>query len=404
VRNREFLKLWIGQAISVSGSAITTVALPLAAVVTLGATPVEMGLLAALSVLPHLVFGLPAGLWVGRVSLRRLLVGTDLGRAVLLGSIPVLAAVDLLRMPHLYLIAFVAGLLTLLSDTASMTLLPVLVGRAELMSANSKIMLNQSVATTTGPSVAGFLVALVSAPFAIAFDAASYALSAVTSYLLKEPPRLTEDRERPSLAGGLWVLFGHPILRPLVISATAASLFGAMQGPLLVLYLVRELHWSPVLVGVAVTTTGVASILATLLAPAYSTRLGIGRAYISGQALASLAGLSLAAGLAPFVFLAQFLTGAGMPLYGVPQRTLRQTLVPPALLAQSTATWRTLVIGAQTLGAATSGLLASHLGLRPTLVLASLLMLTATAYSALSPLRRLNRTPRPPATSDPTRP
>ena len=392
--NREFLKLWTGQAISASGSAITTVALPLAAVVTLGATPVEMGLLAALTVLPHLLFGLPAGLWVGRVSLRRLLIGTDLGRALLLGAIPVLAWADLLRMPHLYAVAFLAGLLTLLSDTASMTLLPELVPREDLMSANSATMLNQSVASTTGPSVAGFLVALVSAPFAIAFDAVSFALSAVTSYLLKEPPRTRLERDRPSLAGGLRVLFGHPILRPLVISATAAAIFGAMQGPLLVLYLVRELHWSPVLIGVAITTAGVASILATLLAPWYSSRLGIGRAYSSGQALASLAGLFLAAGAAPFVFLAQFLSGAGMPLYGVPQRTLRQTLVPPALLAQTTATWRTLVIGGQTLGAACSGLLATHLGLRQTLATTSLAMLTATLYAALSPLSHLNRTPR----------
>lgn len=389
MRNREFLKLWTGQAISVSGSAITTVALPLAAVLTLGAGPVEMGLLAALSVLPHLVFGLPAGLWVGRISLRHLLIGTDIGRALLLGSIPLLAAFDLLRMPHLYVVAFLAGLLTLLSDTASMTLLPVLVPREELMSANSAIMLNQSVATTAGPSIAGFLVTAVSAPFAIAFDAVSFAFSAVTSYLLKEPPRVSVDR--PSLAGGLRVLFNHPILCPLVISATAASLFGAMQAPLLVLYVVRELHWSPVLVGAAVTTTGVASILATLLAPSYSRRLGIGRAYSSGQLLVSLAGLFLATAVGPLIFLAQFLTGAGMPLYGVPQRTLRQTLVPPAQLPQTTATWRTLVIGAQTVGAATSGLLANWLGLRPTLVTSSLLMLTATLYAARSPLRTLHR-------------
>ena len=387
--NREFLKLWTGQAISASGSAITTVALPLAAVVTLGATPVEMGLLAALTVLPHLLFGLPAGLWVSRISLRRLMIGTDVGRALLLGAIPVLAWVDLLRMPHLYAVAFLAGVLTLLSDTASMTLLPALVPREDLMSANSATMLNQSVASTTGPSVAGFLVALVSAPFAIAFDAVSFALSAVTSFLLKEPPRSRLEHDRPSLAGGLRALFGHPVLRPLVISATAAAIFGAMQGPLLVLYLVRELHWSPVLIGIAITTAGLASILATLAAPWFSSRLGIGRAYSSGQALASLAGLSLATGLAPFVFLAQFLSGAGMPLYGVPQRTLRQTLVAPALLAQTTATWRTLVIGAQTAGAASSGLLATHLGLRQTLAITSLAMLTATLYAALSPLREL---------------
>jgi MFS family permease len=390
----EFRKLWIGQAISASGSAITTVALPLVAVVTLGASAVEMGLLSALTVLPHLLFGLSAGVWVDRLSLRRLLVGTDLGRAVLLGSIPVLAVVGSLRMEHLYVVAVLAGVLTLLSDTASMTLLPSLVPREDLMRANSLTLLNQSVASTVGPSVAGALVTAISAPFAIAFDALSFALSAVTSYLLKEPVRRRGVRDAvPSLTGGLRALFGDPILSPLVISAAAAAVFGAMQGPLVVFYLIRELHWSPLLVGVAITSAGVASVLATLLAPSYSSLLGIGRAYISGQLLASLAGLVLATALTPLVFLAEILTGAGMPLYGVPQRTLRQSLVPAPLLGQATAAWRTLVIGGQTVGAATSGLLATHLGLRPLLAITSVAMLGATLYSAFSPLHALRHVP-----------
>src|SRR4051794_6045022 len=151
IKHREFLKLWIGQAVSASGSAITTVAMPLVAVVTLGASPVEMGLLSALTVVPHLVFGLPAGVWVNRWSRRRVMIVADLGRAVLLGAIPVLSAVGLLRMEHLYVVAVLAGVLTLLSDTASMTLLPALVPRSALMQANSASMLNQTVASTAGP-------------------------------------------------------------------------------------------------------------------------------------------------------------------------------------------------------------------------------------------------------------
>jgi MFS family permease len=393
--NREFLKLWVGQAVSASGSAITTVAMPLVAVVSLGASPVEMGVLSALTVLPHLAFGLPAGVWVNRMSRRRVMIVADVGRAALLGAIPVLSAVGLLRMEHLYVVAVLAGVLTLLSDTALMTLLPALVARKDLMQANSASMLNQTIASTTGPSIAGALTQVASAATAIAVDALSFVVSAVASFLIKEParPAAAPVRGRYQLLEGLRELFGNPVLSALTLSATIAAIAGAMQGPLVVLYLVRDLHWPPLLVGVAITVAGVSSVLATLVAPLYSRRLGIGRAYLSGQLLASLAAAVLAIGWAPLVLVAQFLAGSGMPLYGVPQRTLRQSLVPTHLLAQATATWRTLVIGGQTLGALTGGLAATHLGVRPTLVLSTLGMLTGVAVAARSPLRKLTSVP-----------
>ena len=387
LKNREFLKLWIGQAVSASGSAITAVAMPLVAVVTLAASPVEMGVLSALTVLPHLVFGLPAGVWVSRVSRRRVMIAADVGRAVLLGAIPVLSAVGLLRMEHLYVVAVLAGVLTLLSDTASMTLLPALVPRASLMQANSASMLNQTVASTTGPSVAGVLTQVASAPFAIAVDALSFLVSAVASFLIKEPPLPAVAPGRYQLLGGLRELFGSPVLSALTLSATIASLAGAAQAPLVVLYLVRDLHWPPLLVGVAITVAGVAAVVGTVVAPAYSRRLGIGRAYVSGQLLTSVAGAVLAIGWLPLLLLAQLLAGLGMALYGVPQRTLRQALVPEHLLAQVTATWRTLVIGGQTVGALAGGLAATYLGVRATLLLSCAGMLAGVAVAARSPLR-----------------
>jgi MFS family permease len=391
--NREFRKLWVGQAVSASGSAITTVAMPLVAVVSLGASPVEMGLLSALTVLPHLVFGLPAGVWVNRWSRRRVMIVADVGRALLLGAIPVLSAFGLLRMEHLYVVAALAGVLTLFSDTASMTLLPALVPREDLMQANSASMLNQTVASSTGPSIAGALTQVAGAAFAIAVDALSFVVSAVASYLIKEPTVVVPPSGQARLLVGLRVLFGNPVLSALTLSATIAAIAGALQGPLIVLYLVRDLHWPPVLVGVAITVAGVSSVLATLVAPLFSRTLGIGRAYLSGQLLASLAPAVLAVGWTPLVLVAQFLAGSGMPLYGVPQRTLRQSLVPAHLLAQATATWRTLVIGGQTLGAVTGGLAAAHFGVRPTLLLSTLGMLTGVLVAARSPLRSLTDVP-----------
>ncbi|GAA0590693.1 MFS transporter [Kribbella sandramycini] len=385
----EFGKLWVGQLVSMVGSSITSVALPLVAVVTLQAAPWEMGLLSALTVLPHLVFGLPAGLVARRWSLRWLLVVGDVGRAVVLGSIPAAAVLGVLDMWQLYAVAVLTGVLTLLADTASQTLTPALVQRTDLMRANSALMLNANVASTVGPSAAGLLVQLATAPFAILFDAASYVVSAVASYRLREPGRTpTVDTERVRLTTGLRVLFGDRLLGPLAVSATLGALFGAMQGPLVVLYLVRELHWSPAYVGVALTTSGVAAVVGTLLAPAWSRRVGIGPSYLSGQFLAALSGAALATALTPVIYLGKAVSGLGMALYGVPQRTLRQSLIPTHHLAQCTATWRTLVIGGQALGAALAGLLATTLGLRPTLLLATLGTLTAVLVAALSPLRR----------------
>ncbi len=145
-RHPEFFKLWTGQTISNVGSAITTLALPLTAVVVLKATPVQMGILGALAFLPHLVLGLPAGVWVDRWPRRPILILADLGLALLLGSIPVLALLGVLRMEVLYVVAFLKGVLALFADVAATSYVPSLVGRTDLMQANSVSALSHSVA------------------------------------------------------------------------------------------------------------------------------------------------------------------------------------------------------------------------------------------------------------------
>ncbi len=386
MRNPEFLKLWVGIGVSAAGSAVSSVALPLVAVVGLGASAGEMGVLAALRVVPHLVLGLPVGVWVDRGSRRRLMLGADLGRAGLLGAVPLLAATGQLGMGYLYVVAALVGALTVVADTASLALLPALVRREELVEANGATALSQTLASTAGPSAAGVLVQAVSAPFAVAVDAVSYVGSAVATYLIKEPPRGQQPREqRPTL--GLRELFGDPVLNPLVRSATVAAVAGAMQGPLVVLYLVRELGWSAVQLGLAVTALGVASVLGALLAPAYSRRLGTGRAYLTGQSIAACAGFALALAWWPFVFLGQVMAGLGLSLYGVPQRALRQSRMPDHLLGRTTAAWRTLVIGGQTVGALVGGLIGTVLDVRAALVISSLGMLAGVAPAYFSPVR-----------------
>jgi predicted MFS family arabinose efflux permease len=242
--------------------------------------------------------------------------------------------------------------------------------------------------------VAGFLVQVLTAPFAILFDAASYVVSAVAAYLIREPERaLAPERSEVQLLTGLRTLFGHRILTPLALSATVAAMAGALQGPLVVLYLVRELHRSPAFVGVTVTTFGLVAVLGTFVAGPWCRRVGIGRAYVSGVFLAALTPVLLFTGLTPLILLGQAFAGLGMSLFGVPQRTLRQALVPPHLVAQVTSSWRTLVIGGQAVGAATSGLLATAIGIRPTLLIATAGMLAGVLIALVSPLRSFETLP-----------
>ncbi|MFD7158923.1 MFS transporter [Kribbella sp. NPDC059898] len=390
----EFRKLWLGQLVSASGSAVTTVALPLVAVVTLHASAVEMGALSALSIAPHLVFGLLAGVWVDRWSLRRVMIWTDLGRLVLLSSVPLAAGLGWLRIEQLYVVAVLTGVLTLLFDTASQTIIPALVPREDLMRANSAALLNLNLASTLGPSAAGLLVQVLTAPFAILVDAASYVVSTVTAYLIREPDRPPpRPRSEVRLTAGLRVLFGDRMLRPLVTSAAIAAMAGAMQGPLVVLFLIRELHKSPAFVGLSLTTFGAAAVAGSFVATGWCNRVGIGRAYLSGVFLASLSGVSLFTGLTPVILLGQVCTGLGMSLFAVPQRTLRQAMAPQHLLGQVTASWRTLVIGGQTVGAVAGGGLATALGIRPTLLIVTAGMLAGLLVAAVSPLRGLRVLP-----------
>ena len=390
----EFRKLWIGQLVSASGSAVTTVALPLVAVVTLQASAVEMGALSALTIAPHLALGLLAGVWVDRWPLRRVLIWTDVGRLLLLGSVPAAAALGWLHIEQLYAVAVLTGVLTLLSDTASQTMIPWLVPREDLMRANSAALLNLNLASTLGPSVAGFLVQVLTAPFAILVDAASYVVSTIAAYLLREPSRApAPERSEVRLSAGLRVLFGHRMLRPLVVSAGIAAMAGSMQGPLVVLFLIRELDKSPAFVGLTMTAFGAAAVAGTFIAPAWCRRVGLGRSYLTGVFLASFNGVALFTGVTPVILLGQVLAGLGMSLFGVPQRTLRQALAPPHLVGQVTASWRTLVIGGQTVGAAASGVLATALHIRPTLLIGTAGMLAGLLVAAFSSLRGLQDLP-----------
>ena len=399
----DFRRLFGGSSVSLLGSSVTSVALPLTAVLVLGASPVQMGLLGAASFLPHLVLGLPAGVWVDRLSYRRVIVGADLLAAAALAAVPILAATGLLQMWQLYLVVVITGTCSLFSLIAAQSFAPILVPRRELLAANSAFALSNSVVDTTGKALGGVLVQLLTAPTAIAIDAASFLLSAISNARItvtgRSMPPSGPKSSFKGIWGGLRAALEHPALRATTIAATVGALAGQMQAVIVVLFLVRDLGLSAGLVGLLAAVAGVAGIVGATIGVQITGRLGNGPTFIIGMTLSSLAGLVMAAAGGPaalvlaVVIAAQLLSGSGPTLYGINQQTIRQVLIAPEFLARTQATWRFLVFGMQPIGALLGGTLGALVGFRATLVTSSLIMLTGTTVALLSPLRTLRRLP-----------
>jgi len=396
-RHADFRRLFVGNAVSLLGSSVTTVALPLTAVLYLHASPLQMGLLGAAAMLPHLVLGLPVGVWVSRLPYRRVLVVSDLAQTVLLGSIPVLAALGQLRMWHLYAVVGLAGAAGLFEIVALQSFTPMLLPPEDLFAGNSAYLGSFQTINTSGPATAGLLVTAFGAPVSIAVDAVSFLVASVFKSRIRHPGRSPASRAAaPGIGEGLRALLSHRLLRPLTLAATVGAFANQAQAVVLVLFLVRELHLPPWAVGVAVAISGAAGVIGAVVVGRFTRRVGPGWAHIGGMLLASTGGLVLAAaGPLALVVVGQLMRGAAPSLFGVNQQTLRQTLVSPERLAQVNASWRFLVFGFQSLGALVGGLLASAAGLRSTLVATSCLMLTGMAISIASPLRSLRSMPVP---------
>ncbi|MFF0771425.1 MFS transporter [Nonomuraea wenchangensis] len=401
----DFRRLFVGNSVSLLGSSVTTVALPLTAVLHLDASATEMGLLGALGLLPHLVLGLPAGVWVDRVPYRRTIVIADAVRALLLGALPVLAALGQLRIWHLYAVVTSAGIAALFESVAAQSFTPQLVPRERLLAANSTLMLSNATVNTTGSAVGGLLVSALTAPIAIAVDAASFLISALVKARIRAEgrPRVSGERGpvrlRADIAEGLRAVLAHRVIRTVVLAATVGAFAGQGQAVVLVLYLVRDLGLPAGLIGVLVALAGVAGVAGALVTTRVTHRMGPGPTFIVGMFLASAAGLVLAAAAGPFaviltvLVLSQVLRGGGPSLYGVNQQTFRQALIPPELLSRANAIWRFLAYGGQSLGAVLGGVAGEALGLRAALVVTSCLMLAGTGIALASPLRTMRVLP-----------
>jgi MFS family permease len=265
--NGDFLLLWSAQSVSQLGSQVTGLALPLAAIFVVHASTFEVAALNVVDLLPFVLFSLPAGVWVDRLRRRPLMIASDSGRAAALASIPIAYAVGALTLPQLFIVGFVTGTFTVFFDVSYQSYLPSLVDRDELGDANSKLEISRSVAQLGGPGLAGVLVGAITAPYAIAADAASFVGSALFLGAIKSVEVLPESlatarrRMREEIAEGLRFVGGHSILRPMMLWVAASNFSGNVLFSIFLVFAVRSLHLSAATIGLIFSLGNVGTLL-----------------------------------------------------------------------------------------------------------------------------------------------
>jgi predicted MFS family arabinose efflux permease len=400
-RHSDFLKLWTGQTISRLGSVVTRTALPLVALLVLGAGPREMAYLVISSSLGVLLVGLVAGAWVDRLRRRPILIWTDIIRAVLLFWVPVAYAIGALRIEQLYAVAFIEACLASLFNSAYPAYVPSLIGTDRVVDANSKLATSSSIAEIGGPGLAGTLVQIAGAPFAILVDAFSFVASAVSLALIRssEPLRPTRDtttRIAREIIDGLLAVRRHAIVFPLALRSILGHVFGSFYGVLYSLYLLQDLHLDPFLLGIVISAGGVGSLVGSVFASRVIRALGIGPAIIwmalGSSALGVLTPLAQGPVLLAtlMVFLPQLIGDGLQTIEGVGELSLVQGLIPDRLLGRANATLEVVSHGiGYPIGALAAAAIAEGIGVRGAIAVGWAGMAASLLFLIFSPLPRV---------------
>ncbi|BCJ53737.1 MFS transporter [Actinoplanes sp. NBRC 14428] len=391
-----FWRWWAAGTTSGLGSAIGGVALPLTALAVLDATPFEMGLIAAARYAAWLVIGLPAGVIVQRLPLRGTQIGADLARAAAVGSVPLAWWAGQLTVAHLVATALVISFANVLFDVANATFLPEIVGRDQLQSRNSLTSGTHAATELGGPSVGGVIVQVLGAVPTLLVDAVSYVASAVLLRTLPARRAVRPDRWPPMgamIREGFGYVVRHPAMGPGMWAATAVNFVCGAQLALYPLYLVRELHAAPGLVGVLLAADGAGTLIGAALTTRFTDAVGTARGLIVSGFVATAGALLVpwGAGLTAYAcfVLGNLAFAAGVVVLSVTTRTYRQIASPPELLSRVMATVRFVSWGAIPVGGLTAGALAGPLGARPTLLALGAVTVCAPLVWLFSPVRGL---------------
>ncbi|WP_406097310.1 MFS transporter [Kitasatospora purpeofusca] len=405
---REFRLLWAGESISRLGSSVTSVALPLVAVVSLDAGPLAVGLLNGAVWLPWLLLGLPAGVWVGRLPRRPVMICCNLASAALFASVPVAGWLGTLTMAQLLLVALLTGTAAVFFNAAYQAYLPELVHRDDLIEGNAKLQGSASAAQVAGPGVAGLTVQWCGAAAGLLVDAVTFLIASAALLLIpgdREPVRAPAAPAplRAQVREGLAFILRDRFLRSFLLYGASANAALTGYQSIAVLFLIREVGVAPGTVGLLMATGAVGGVVGAVATRPLCRRLGTARAVRIVLLAATPFGLLLpAAAPGPRVALYAFgsvVLVAGVALCNVVLGSFRQTYTPPALLSRVVATSMFANQATIPLGAVAGGALGATLGLRATMWIMTGLLVLCGGLLLASPLRKDRDLPAGPATS-----
>jgi MFS family permease len=402
----DFVKLWTGQSISELGSQVSQLAIPWLAAVDLHASPLAFSLLGVLGFLPFILFALPAGVWVDRLRRRQILIVGDSARAVLLLLIPVLWFAGVLEIWHLLILEFLIGIFTVFFDVAYQSYLPALIEREDLVDGNSKLQVTVGIAQVGGPSLAGGLIAAITAPYAILVDSMSFVISSVFMIRMRHRENLprqdtNEPRPRmwPQVKEGLAWVVGHRNLRAIAGCTGTSNFCSSLMFAIVILYMVRVLHLSAFEAGAVFAVGSAGSIVGALFANRLGLKLGLGTAIVFTAVIFSFGGLAYP--LAPKSFplpalmAGQLLFGFSAIAYNILQVSYRQAITPERLQGRMNAAMRWIVWGTIPLGTLAGGAIAQATSLHTALWVGALLGTPTFLWVLLSPLRSVREIPQP---------
>ncbi len=402
-RDRAFLQLWAAQTVSQFGAQLATVAVPVLAIVVLGASEFEVGLLNAATTAAFLVVGLPAGAWIDRMRKRRVMIVADLVRAVALATIPLLWMLDRLEMWHAYLVALIIGTATVFFDVSYQSVIPVLVHRARIGEANAKLEATAQVARIGGPAIGGGLLAIVSAPFVIAATAVTYLVSFLFLLGIREHETPRARTPGVGLVGeireGLSFVWHHRLIRRITLNTALANLFGTISMTLMSLLVLRELGLTPAVLGLVLSVGSVGGLLGAVATPWITRLVGEGTVIPLSTVLfglsACLVPLSAAvpAFAVPLLIVAEFGFSFSVLVYNIAQVSFRQRVTPHHLLGRMNASIRFVVWGVMPLSALLAGALAEVIGVVPTMWVGAVCQLLAGAVVVFSPFLGMRTLP-----------
>lgn len=402
--NANFRRYFAGQSVSLLGDQITSIALPLTAVLVLHASAGEMGALTTVYLVPNLLFSLHAGVWLDRRGRRRqAMLAADLTRGALTATVPIAYALGHLTWPQLYVVAFLLGSFSVVFNVAYGGFFQAVVPRDDYVQANSLLHGTRGASFLFGASIGGALVQLLRGPYALAVDAGSFLWSGLFLGRIdvEEPPGASH--ESGSVLSGLRWIRDNAVMRAELLGVTTINLFNFMYFALVMLYLTRHLGLRPATIGLVFGIAAAGTLGTSAVTGSLSRRFGVGPVFLAGCFLFPAPLVIVPAAHGPhslviaLLFTAELLSGIGLMLLDIMAGSIVAAIVPPTMRSRVSGGFMLVNYGVRPLGTAIAGVLGSMIGVHTTLWVATIGALGGMFFLLPSPLRTMRELPAEPS-------